>query len=81
MGEVITHPSWAERIAFFEAELGGRWDWRMKTDTAAVLTDPDGNVRCSALPDHAPGIVAALNTVEGRAAYGRARLDHGDHAS
>ncbi len=75
MGDVVTHDAWAERIAFYEAEVTGHWDWRMQSDTAAVLTDPEGEVRAAAPPDIAPGLAAALNTVEGRAAYGRARLD------
>lgn len=81
MGEVVTHDAWAERIAFYEAEvLGPEWTWRMKGGSAAVIHDGKGHARCAAQPDIAPGIVAALNTPEGRAAYGRARLDTGgDH--
>lgn len=75
VGDVVTHDAWAERIAFYEAEVTGRWDWRMQNDRHAAVCDPEGEVRAAAAPDIAPGIVAALNTPEGRAAYGRARLD------
>lgn len=82
MGDIVTHDAWAERIAFFDNEVVGKWGWRMKNDVTAVVYDQEENVRCAAQPDIAPGIVAALNTVEGRAAYGRARLDveGSDHA-
>lgn len=75
MGDVVTHDAWAERIAFYDAEVLGKWNWRMKNDITAVVVDQDDNVRAAAQPDIAPGLAAALNTVEGRAAYARARLD------
>jgi hypothetical protein len=75
VGDVVSHDAWRERIDFYEAEVAGRWDWRMKSDTAAVLTDPEGEEQAAVVPDLAPGFVAALNTVEGRAAFARARLD------
>lgn len=77
MGDVISHDAWSERIAFYDSEVVGRWDWHMKNDITAVVTDQDGTVRAAAQPDIAPGLAAALNTIEGRAAYARARLDLG----
>lgn len=82
MGEVVTHAAWAERIEWYESQLIGEWGWKMKSDVTAVVFDQDEHVRAAAQPDIAPGLAAALNTVEGRAAYNRARLDGegSDHA-
>ncbi len=75
--EVVSHPAWAERIAFHGAVLEGEWGWARGLtayEHRATLVDPEGLSQGALVLEHAPGIVAALNTPEGRRAYARARL-------
>lgn len=75
MSEILTHAKWAQRVEALNVELQGRWGWTMGlTDYRhrAILVDPEGIAQGALVLEHAPGIVAALNTVEGRRAYSRA---------
>lgn len=72
MGDVVTHDAWAERIAEYDRlRLDGPWAWSFGGDVGGWLISPDGERVAAVTLNHIVGIVAALNTAEGRAAHAR----------
>ncbi len=76
MGTVSTSAAWGARVAFYEACLLGEWTWAPGAPAASGvwLVDPDGLSVGAVLATEVRGIIAALNTFEGRAAYARAMV-------
>lgn len=77
MGNVVTHEAWAERVAEWAEQGTFSWEVGDGKIAAAYLLSPEGGRVAAVQLDVVVGLVAALNTVEGRTAYNRASIREG----
>ena len=78
MGEVASHPAWAERRAFHDLHLDGEWSVGEPglSGLGVWVLDSAGEKVAACKLEDAPGIVAALNTNEGRRAFVLSRTEN-----